>query len=229
MKVTNASRRAEPAAQACKRPAAGAAGRTLIHIPVIHTQADMGALAKAIQALTIHKLGQQGWQRNLEVIDEVWSRIEAAIEGWSLPYQRVRLYQDGLPVCGREEQIVTELAKAGSRNHQLVLRLKRRGATIMGTESAELLVLEYKLIKQALDAVDGKAAGQAEVRDRALSLALLAKRDQAIAERINQTLAPGETGIIFLGMLHRLEPWLAKDIRVRHPIFRPPAPADPPL
>jgi DNA-binding response OmpR family regulator len=41
-----------------------------------------------------------------------------------------------LPVCGRDLEIVAELAKAGSRNHPLLLRLKGRGALLMGTESA---------------------------------------------------------------------------------------------
>ena len=205
-------------------PRAGSSVRALIHIPVIHTEADMGALGKAIREFTIQKLGQQGWERNLTLIDEIWTRIEVAIDSWSLPYPQVRLYQDGLPVCGREEEIVTELDKAGSRNHQLLLRLKKRGATIMGTESAELLVQEYKLIKQVLDAGDAKAAARLEARHKSLSLALLKKRDQAIAERINHTLGPGETGLLFLGMLHGLEPWLAKDIQVTHPIY-PPSPA----
>lgn len=69
-----------------------------------------------------------------------------------LPYPRVRLYQDGLPVCGREVEITTDLARAGSRNHQLLLRVMERDATLMGTESAELLVRDYRLIKQMLEA-----------------------------------------------------------------------------
>jgi len=197
--------------------------RSLIHIPVIHTQADMGALSAGIKAVTIQKLGQQGWERNLHLIDEIWTQIEAAIDSWSLSYPHVRLYQDGLPICGREEEIVTELAKAGSRNHQLLQRLKERGATLMGTESAELLVQEYKLIKQVLAAGDAEAAAGLEARQKSLSQSLLKRRDQAIAERINHTLAPGETGMLFLGMLHSLAGLLAEDIRVTHPIF-PPAP-----
>jgi len=195
--------------------------RGLIHVPVIHTEADMGALSHAIKQMTIQKLGQAGWERNVSLIDEIWTRIEAAIDSWSLPYQRVRLYQDGLPVCGREVEIVTELAKAGSRNHRLLLRLKQRGATIMGTESAPLLVEEYRLVKQTLDAGPAPKARQFEARYKARSQSLLRRRDKAIAERINGTLGPGETGLLFLGMLHAVEKWLAKDIHVTHPILPP--------
>lgn len=193
--------------------------RRLIHIPIIHTQADMGALSHAIKEMTIEKLGQKGWERNVHLIDEIWTRIEEAIDSWTLPYEKVRLYQDGLPVCGREAEIVAELAQAGSRNHRLLLRLMERGAAVMGTESGELLVQEYKLVKQILEAGDPQKARHLEARHKALSQALLKQRDQAIAERINRTLRAGETGLLFLGMLHAVGDGLAKDIRVTQPVF----------
>ncbi len=195
-------------------------GRRLVHIPVIHSQAEMGSLSPAIQALTVSKLGTQAWERNLAMVDDIWSHIEQAIDGWSLPFAKVRLYQDGLPVCGRELEIVSDLAKTGSRNHQLLLRLKERGATLMGTESAALLVEEYTLIKQML-ATGGPAASLAALPP-GRSQSLLRRRDQAIAERINQTLGPAETGLLFLGMLHSLEGWLAPDIQVTYPLYPPP-------
>jgi Na+/phosphate symporter len=133
----------------------------------------------------------------------------------------VRLYQDGLPVCGRELEIVLELAKAGSRNHQLLLRLKARGATLMGTELADLLVQEYHLSKQMLAANDSATARRWEARHEESSRSLLRRRDQAIAERINHTQCRGEIGLLFLGMLHSIERWLAQDIQVTHPFYRP--------
>ena len=202
-------------------------GRSLIHIPIIHTQADMGALSQAIKEITIQKLGQAGWERNVNLIDEIWTRIEEAIDGWALPYEKVRLYQDGLPICGREVEIVTELARAGSRNHRLLLRLKDRGATLMGTESAALLVQEYQLVKKILDAGNSQRALQLEARYKTMSQALLKQRDQAVAQRINTTLRAGEIGLLFLGMLHRVENLLAKDIHVAHPIYPPLASEDP--
>ncbi len=186
-------------------------------MPILHTQADMGALGESVREQTIAKLGQAGWERNVSLIDGVWDRIEAAIRSWSLPYDKVRIYQDALPVCGREIQIVKDLAAAGSRNHRLLLLLAESGATIMGTESAALLVQEYKLAKQALGAGGARAGQMASAHYKARSQALLAERDRFMAERISSTLQPGETGILFVGMLHSLENWLAKDIRVEHP------------
>ncbi len=203
------------------QPSSEAQGRSLIHLPIIHTEADLGALRHAVKAMTVRKLGKEGWERNLNLIGQVWTQIETAIGGWSLPYSKVRLYQDGLPVCGREAEIVADLAKAGSRNHQLLLRLMEKGAILMGTEPAELLVQEYRLVKQSLEAGHTERAARLEARHRALSRSLLKQRDKAIGERINLTLGAGETGLLFLGMLHSLEGCLARDIRVACPVFPP--------
>ncbi len=184
----------------------------------------MGALSGAIRRLTIEKLGQQEWERNVRAIDQFWTRIRETIEEWDLPYPRVRLYQDGLPNCGREVQIVTDLANVGSPNHQLLLYLMEKGATLMGTESPDLLLEEYHLIQQVLTARDLGEAEQVEARQEVLSHSLLERRDRSIAERINETLCEGETGIVFLGMLHLLEGRLARDIRVSYPLLRPAPP-----
>jgi hypothetical protein len=195
--------------------------RTLIYVPIIHTQADMGALGESVRRVTIQKLGKQGWERNVDRVAKLWAEIEQAVDGWNLSYERVRLYQDGLPVCGREVEIVAELAKAGSRNHQLLLRLQERGARIMGTESSELLLEEYQLIKQLLAVRDPLKLRKVEAQQKAVSHSLLKTRDRYIADHINRTLGGGETGILFLGMLHCLDEWLDKNIQVTYPLYPP--------
>ena len=186
----------------------------------------MGALSGAIRRLTIEKLGEQEWERNVRAIDQLWTGIRETIEQWDLPYSRVRLYQDGLPNCGREVQIVTDLANAGSPNHQLLLYLMQKGAVLMGTESPDLLLEEYLLIQQVLDARDLGEAEQVEARQEALSHSLLERRDRYVAQRINETLCQAETGVLFLGMLHSLEGLLARDIHVSYPLFRPAPPME---
>ena len=200
-----------------------AVDRTLIYIPIIHTQADMGALSQAIQRLKVKELGRKGWERNVKLVDQLWTRIEQDIQGLALPYERVRLYQDGLPVCGREQEIVTELAKAGSRNHRLLLCLREKGATIMGTESSEFLVEEYQLEKGDFAAGKRRFAAREEPRRKALRDSLLKRRDEYIAGRINETLRAGETGLIFLGMLHSLGSRLDKDIELVYLVHQPSA------
>ena len=193
--------------------------RTLYYFPIIHTQADMGALRGSVVRETLEKMGRIGFNRKMAAIDRFWTEVERAIEALALSFESVRLYQDGLPGCGREAEIVRELARTGNRNHQLLLRLMDRGATIMGTESADLLVQEYQMAKESLAARPPRAAGVAALR-RALTDALLERRDRFVAQRINETLKPGETGILFLGMLHSLEGYLQQDVKVIYPLHR---------
>ncbi|MBI4797111.1 MAG: hypothetical protein HY790_14950, partial [Deltaproteobacteria bacterium] len=178
------------------------------------------ALKESVVRETLEKMGRIGFNRKMAAIDRFWTEVERAIETLTLSFESVRLYQDGLPVCGREAEIVRELAQTGNRNHQLLLRLMGRGATVMGTESADLLVQEYQMAKQSLAARPPRAAGVA-ARRRALTDALLQRRDRFIAQRINDTLKPGETGILFLGMLHSLEGYLHQDVKVIYPLHRP--------
>jgi len=192
----------------------------LIYLPIVHTQADMGAMKESVARATLEKMGRAGLARKTAAIDKMWTEIEAAIEALALSFDRVRLYQDGLPVCGREAEIVTELAQAGSRNHQLLLRLMAQGAVLMGTESGELLVQEYQLARQSLTTRQPRAAGVAAA-SRAFRDALLKRRDRFMAQRINDTLKDGETGILFLGMLHSLEQFLNPDVKVIYPLHRP--------
>jgi len=194
--------------------------RNLIYFPIIHSQVDMGAFSESVRRATLRKLGEKAWKRRVNLIDKMWASMEKVIDGLALRYEKVRLYQDGLPVCGREAEIVADLAKAGSCNHRLLLRLLERGATIMGTESPDLLIEEYELDKQILAAGDTLETAKIETHQKKLSDSLLKRRDQFIADRINSTLRFGETGILFLGMLHSLESWLAKDVRlIYYPII----------
>ena len=118
--------------------------RSLIHYPIIHNQADMGALGESVRQASLKKLGRVGWNRKIDLIDKLWTEIEKSVDQLSVPLNQVRIYQDGLPVSGKEEDLVAELAKTGSRNYALILSLVRKGAIIMGTESLELLLEEYR-------------------------------------------------------------------------------------
>lgn len=196
--------------------------RALIYLPIVHTLADMGGLGETVSQKTLQKLGRKRYSHKAEVIDGLWREIEQIVEALPLAWDKVRLYQDGLPVCGREKEIVTDLAQAGSRNHQLLLRLMDKGAALMGTESADLLVQEYQLARQALMAEEpARSAGEPRAAKSGGSEALLERRDRYIARRINETIGPGETGILFLGMLHSLAALLDKDIGVEFPLHRP--------
>lgn len=47
--------------------------RVLICVPIIHTQADMGALNEPIQRLKVKQLGKKTWEHNLELVNNFWT------------------------------------------------------------------------------------------------------------------------------------------------------------
>jgi len=204
------------------RRADTAATRALTYVPIIHTEAEIGTLARSMRRLTTQKFNREAWKRKEDVITRMWEEIRRTVEEWTLPWGHVRLYQDGLPRCGREAEIVADLAGAGSPNHQLLLSLMKKGATLMGTESPDLLLEEYRLAQQILAAENPEEAVRINARHEARRRSLLARRDRYIARRLNESLRAGETGLLFLGVLHSLDSRLAQDIRVSYPFGRPP-------
>ena len=186
--------------------------RTLIVVPIIHTEQDMGSLITQIKREYIARFGQEKWCQHLQSIDEVWLGIRQMITVLELPYPSVHLYQDGLPICGKEAEIVRDVAAQGSTNHQLLVELMQRGATLQGTEDAQLLLQEYRLHQGDL-----RETTQDHEQQRSdLSRSLLLQRDRFIAQRINATLPAGQIGLLFLGLAHSVEALLGADILVRH-------------
>ena len=186
--------------------------RTLIVIPIIHTEQDMGSLLEQVKQEYVTRYGHEKWTEHLKSIDEVWSGIRRMIAALELPYTSVRLYQDGLPLCGKETDIVKEVAARGGQNHQLLLELMEQGARLMGTEDPGLLLQEYQFLQGALGGGEQGHENQREDQSRKL----LSGRDRFIAGRINATLSAGEIGLLFVGMAHSVEPLLDADILTRH-------------
>jgi hypothetical protein len=189
--------------------------RQLVHVPLIHAPADMGALAGGLEAAYVDRFGRQRWQELLALVDQFWRSVRSGLDGLHLDYSRVNLYQDGLPVCGQEMGIAREAAARGSENHQLLLDLTARGATLMGTEDPALLLEEYRDLRAALatgaagDEPRSRQADQVERRQQRLL-----KRDAYIGRRIGESLRPGRIAVLFLGMAHSVEPHLPRDIVV---------------
>jgi hypothetical protein len=186
--------------------------RQLILVPILHTMADMGTMAEGLEAAYVERFGRRHWEEFRTLVDGFWPMVRADLEALSLDYHRVDLYQDGLPVCGRELEIVQKAAEAGSDNHQILLDLLAKGAALMGTEDPSLLLEEYRSLQSALKPCGGGPAGYAPA---SLGRDMLNRRDAYIGQRIGQTLLPRRTGVLFLGMMHDVESHLPEDIIVR--------------
>jgi len=162
----------------------------------------------------VAKSGATSWHEREHAVNQLWREIREGIDTLSLDYAKVRIYQDGLPVCGFEAKIVEELAGAGSLNHQLVLELVGRGATLMGSEDPQLLMQEYEMAKEQLPDKFGPEEALAERLERAKHL--LDARDCFITRRIDETLLAGETGLLFLGAAHPMDELKSTDIQVQN-------------
>jgi len=193
--------------------------RRLKYIPIIHTGVEMGSLYETLKAEYIRRYGPKRWEEHNKIIEDFWQGIRKKVFELDLDYQKTRLYQDGLPVCGKEMAIIEELVKMGSHNHQILMELIQLGAKLEGTEDPNLLLEEYTYLKDAsahLDDPKGKSKYQR------LAGSLLQKRDSYIGQRIDKTLQEGETGLLFIGISHRVNEKLPKDVEIEYVIYRLP-------
>lgn len=189
--------------------------RRLIHVPIVHSQTDLGPIQERVRQTYIEKAGEEAWKASREAVTEFWNAMEIAMDRIPFDYTKVRLYQDGLPVCGLEEKIVRDLAQQGGANYRILLKLADRGAKIEGTEDPDLLRREYELIMTDLPASTGSGIeGTGKAESAEVFRDLLDCRDCFIAQRIDKTLQAGETGILFLGALHRATAMLPDTIQV---------------
>jgi hypothetical protein len=225
--------------------------RRLIYVPIVHTAADLGTPAEAVKHEHVRRHGRGEWLRTRRLIDEVWEGLRSRLLALGLNYNRVRIYQDSLPVCGRELDIVREVAQRGSRNYALIMELLERGASVEGTESPSLLREEYDRIQSAIS-TDSVACGRTRRGLPAEGLAvagelspetnstaprppdqareeyaregerILRQRDEFISRRIDESLKEEEVGILFIGLLHRVDRFLPPDVEVQYLIHRLP-------
>lgn len=193
--------------------------RVLDIVPIVHTEADLGGASDAARAATINALGHDAWEQKQQAVAAFWRTVTSFVE--SIPdVDSWVVFQDGLPQCPPEalNKIVDDLAGNGSTNHELLKALRDRGATLVGPESAELLMKEYELVKQSLASANGQAS---DPRTTDRSRTILEARDRFIARVINETLTHQTRGLLLIGLLHNVEPYLDEDIQVNTPLGRP--------
>jgi len=187
--------------------------RTLLYVPIIHTSADLGSLAQAVQKRGIANLGEDAWMEHLKTIDGFWDAIAGYFD--SIDVSGTKIYQDGLVADGEiGEKIVEEGIRLGSKNYELVSRLLQRGAILIKTEDVKLVKAEHEhltaMTKEQSRTRKLLAFGKYKlVKDR-----LLNQRDAYIAKRIDETLDNGEKGILFIGAYHNVKSKLPADIHI---------------
>lgn len=187
--------------------------RKLLYVPIIHMESDLGSVASAIESKSASLCGEERWAKHKETVAKFWENIAhyfAAVDPASL-----KIYQDGLPAGGElGRRIVEEAAKRGSKNHQIILGLMKRGAEIRRTEAPTLLQEEYKYITGLAGPKPAAAKTKAFNGYRLRKSQLTRERDKFVARTIAETLKEGETGVLFMGSYHNIIPYLPTDIVV---------------
>lgn len=195
--------------------------RNLNIVPIVHSTHDLGQLKDSILAgktfLSANRFAETGHH----TADWFWEELQDAIRSWNWNFQNIYLYQDALPVgqdeSGQlEKRIVADLAAKGNPNYVTLRWLIESGANLIGTEDPALLLEEYRLVQKMM-ATNAECAALNPIDTERL----LQKRDHFIAARVNQTLPEGGTGLLFLGMLHRVENDLPSNIQVSYPFGKP--------
>ena len=188
--------------------------RTLIYVPVIHTSADLGSLAGDVTKRGIADLGVDVWKGHIRTVESFWDVITDYFA--SLYVSGMKIYQDGMVAEGEiGEKIVEESLNLGSRNYQLVSKLLKKGAILVKTEDFNLVKIERDRLLKIIQArtIADKLLGF--IKYKLTKNMLLNKRDEFIAQRIDETLSEDQTGIIFIGAYHNIKPNLPIDIQIK--------------
>ena len=188
--------------------------RTLIYVPVIHTSADLGSLAGDITRRGISDLGEDFWKKHQKTVEDFWDVISNYFD--SIDVSGMKIYQDGMIAEGEVgEKIVEEGRSSGSNNYELVSRLLKKAAILVRTEDFYLVKEEYDRLRAIIQAKSIFQKLSGFMRYKLVKTRLLNKRDQFIAQRINETLSSQETGILFIGASHGVKNLLAQDIQIK--------------
>ena len=186
-------------------------GRRLFYVPIIHTSADLGSVASQVEEKGRAASGEEAWMEHQRTVARFWEAIGGYLD--ALEVSDHQIYQDGLAADGElGTRIVEDAASRGSLNYQLVKRLVERGARIVKTEDASIVLKEVEGIKAIANARTLAGKSWAVLKYELMKKKLLEERDRYIARTINSTLE--RDGILFIGAFHNITPRLAEDIVV---------------
>ncbi|MBI4231962.1 hypothetical protein HY605_01915 [Candidatus Peregrinibacteria bacterium] len=198
--------------------------KSLIYVPVLHTQKEAGEILLSLKGDGAAIPSELSSAEQEKSIQEMWEGIYEKIRNLNITYSSIRIYQDALPVCEREKEIVEKLSQKASFNHQLILELLKKGARLEGTEDPDLLIKEYdnltQLISKSSVSIQGYKDSLGEYMDKTMKL--MGQRDAFIAQRIKSTLKEDEVPLVFMGVRHELEKLLRQDFVINYIIYRLP-------
>ena len=187
--------------------------RTLLYVPIIHTEADLGSVGADMAKRGLKEFGETLWKRHQETVLGFWDAIAGYFD--SIEVTGFKVFQDGMAADGELGMtIVREAVKTGSRNYQIVSELIRKGAILVKTEDIDLVREERDWILKVTQAKSRAQKLDVAMQYKLAKKNLLDKRDKFIAKQINDTLQEEGRGILFIGAFHNVRKWLQRDIAV---------------
>ena len=187
--------------------------RTLLLVPIIHTSADLGSLAKDVTKISVASFGADILEKHIASVEKFWAVISDYFA--SIDASGMKIYQDGMLADGEiAQKIVEEAVKAGSRNFEIVASLLKRGAILVRTEDFNLLKEERDKLLALTQSKSSIHALIALIKYKFAKTRLLNRRDEFIARRIGETLRHNEKGILFIGAYHNIKSRLPGDIEI---------------
>jgi len=184
--------------------------------------------------------GSEGVKKLKKAVNDFYDSLEKRFEKEKIN----KIYQDGgaidwATVKKTKPDIYNKFLKdleekvtTGSRSYKLVLDLAKKGSEIKQTEDIKLLLEEtdflqnyIKLVKIKEEINKGRKYNPKEEKEieelatkvskqQAEQAELGRKRDKTIANNINDSLKEGENGLLIIGAMHDIKPYLAKDIQL---------------
>jgi hypothetical protein len=173
-------------------------------------------VAKLPNPSIIDEFGKEFWEIHVDTVNKYWEVINQYCDTIDFGDKAVKTYQDGMVADGEIAlKIMEDSVKAGSKNYEIISRLVNRGAIIVKTEDLSMVKKELDMLKSIPSSGSLITKVVRIIRFKISRHKLLVQRDKFIAERIDVTLAPNETGVIFIGAYHRVLDKLPKDIVVK--------------
>lgn len=189
--------------------------KKLLYFPIVHNRADMGSAEDYLSLEGERKYGKDKWLNHIQQVEKSWNKIETEILKKIDDINKVKIYQDGLPLNGEiGMKIIKDVADKGSKNYQIINNLINLGAQLEIAENKELLIKEYNLTKNIINADTLETKLRTSLLYKETCDDLLIERDKYIANQINTTLNDGETGIAFFGAIHSIKDKLDKNIKI---------------
>jgi len=187
--------------------------RKLIYVPIIHISADLGDIAPEIDKKGRTSFGEEDWKRHKKAILGFWDSTAHYFN--SLEVKEFKIYQDGLVADeALGLRIVSEGVKKRSKNYEIISKLISGGAQLVKTEEFSLVKREYDYIIEITKTRKFLKRIIAALNYRFHKNKLLRKRDEFIAQTIDNTLGEGETGVLFLGAHHEIISRLPENIEI---------------